>query len=94
MQTVAFNQLESFVKQQKAQGVNVKLDGYDVVFFIPNKRGVYTGVHTNTHGTIRTTGAFDRATETWGIESRISCDNFGKWRVPERVVRRTNSIRT
>jgi hypothetical protein len=94
MITVGYRQLESFVAAQNALDVNVRVEGWDLVFFVPKKRAVLAPVKWNTHGTVRTSGAYDRKTGQWGIESRVSCDNTGKWRVPERVIRRTSRPRS
>ena len=70
---VNFDQADAYVAQQKARGVDVRWDGYTMVFFKanPNGFGDKNGAYRNNR---------------WGVQVRIDCDAEGIWQVPPKSV--------
>lgn len=70
---VNYAESESFVNKQKAKGVDVHWDGWDMVFWKPFPGAFY-----------EKNGAFRNG--RWGIQTRVSPDARGLWKVPAKYV--------
>lgn len=70
---VNYSESEAFVDQQRSKGVDVRWDGWDMVFWKANPGG-----YSNKHGAYRN--------NRWGVEFRVSPDTRGLWRVPAKYV--------
>lgn len=67
-----WDNVHQFVDEKVSRGYNVRWDGWDVVFWQKNPRGM-----THPRGSWR---------GQWGIETRVSPDNNGQWVIPKRYV--------
>lgn len=67
-----WDKAHEFVDERRNLGYNVKWDGWDIVFWQKS-----AGAYTNPRATWR---------GTWGIETRVSPDDNGHWRIPNRYV--------
>lgn len=65
-----------FVREQRRAGNDVRWEGWTMIFWKPTHYG-YSSVN----------GAFRN--RRWGVESRISVDDNGLWKVPARNVKPT-----
>lgn len=66
---------DKFVAVQKSRGNDVRWDGWDIVFFRPDPRAVYSAAD----------GAFRNG--QYGFENRVPVSNDGAWEVDSRNVR-------
>lgn len=73
--TLGVKKVEKFVDEQIALGNDVRWDGWDVVFFRPEPKGVYSR-----------DGAFRNG--QWGFENRTTVNDKGQWEIDFRNVRR------
>lgn len=63
------------VSQQQSLGNDVRWDGWDIVFFRPDERGIHSP-----------SGA--RRNNTWGFENRFKVNSMGEWVIdPRNLVR-------
>lgn len=85
MPNLDYKGAHKFVRSQRQLGNNVRWDGWDVVFWKPTRHGFNTSSRTN--GVVNTVGSFDRKKGRWGVETRISVDSNGMWRIPNRHVK-------
>lgn len=67
-----WNAAHRFVDERRNLGFNVKWDGWDIIFWSKTPKGF-----SHPRGSWR---------GTWGIETRVSPDNSGTWRIPSRYV--------
>lgn len=67
--------VEVFVKRQQALGNDVRWENYDLVFYRPDPRGVYSKDGAFRHG-------------AFGFENRVPVSDDGTWEVDYRNVRR------
>lgn len=70
MISLTLENVDGFVRKQQRKGVNVRTDGWTIVFFRPDRRAER-----------RADGRFDRATGKWGFEVRIDANSKGNWLV-------------
>lgn len=70
---ITYKDSESFVKTQRNRGARVRWEGWDMVFFIPSKRGFNSK-----------DGKFYNG--RWGFEHRVQPDDRGIWRVNDKYV--------
>lgn len=77
---VTYTDSDTFVEGQQKNGNRVSWDGWDMVFFLPARRAIYSneGVRSGTE---------------WGFTHRVSVDDLGIWRVPKRYVKFTRRTR-
>lgn len=77
---VSYKDADTFVETQQKAGARVKWDGWDMVYFLPARRAIYSeqGV---------------RSGDEWGFAHRVEVDSLGKWRVPKRYVKSTRRVR-
>lgn len=68
------SEAHKFVREQRRAGNDVRWDGWEMVFWVPNQ-----------HGFTNPKGAFRRG--RWGMQHRIAVGTDGTWRVPNRYVR-------
>jgi len=80
MLTIGIRKSEKFVRQQQTLGNDLRWDGWDMVFFRPDERGVYSkdGAYRNGQ---------------WGFENRVTVNENGIWEIDYRNVRRTRRAR-
>lgn len=69
--------VEKFAREQIERGNNVRWDGWELVFFRPDRRAI-----TDQNG------VWNRLAGTYGYESRVSPDEKGLWRIDYRNVKR------
>lgn len=77
MITLNLNEVDGFVSRLQRKGVDVVWDGWDMVFFRPDRRAL-----RSPHGRRRDT--------RWGFETRVSPNRNGKWLVNYRLARGAN----
>lgn len=70
MITLKYRNVDSFVERQQAAGIDVRWDGWDMVFFKPHRKA-----HRSKNGHYRN--------GQWGFEERVSPNLYGKWKVKE-----------
>ncbi len=80
MLTLGIRKVEKFVKEQRALGNDVRWDGWDLVFFRPSPKGIFSRE-----------GAFRNG--VWGFDNRVSVNEQGVWEVDFRNVRRSKRSR-
>lgn len=78
MITLTFNKVDSFVAKLQRKGIQVRWDGWDMVFFKSDRRAL-----RNKSG--------KRWDSEWGFETRVSPNSQGKWLIPHRLVRGANA---
>jgi len=71
---------DGFVRKHRRKGVNVRWDGWTMVFFRPDRKAERTA-----------RGRFNRSTGEWGIETRVNVNPNGKWLVNPSLTRGTKS---
>lgn len=76
MPNLDYKSAHRFVREQRSLGNSVRWDGWDMVFWKPTRHG-FTSVN----------GSFYK--DRWGVESRISVDSNGVWKVPNKNVKST-----
>lgn len=81
MLTLGIRKVEKFVKEQKALGNDVRWDGWDMVFFRPSDKAIFSRE-----------GAFRNG--VWGFDNRVSVSEKGVWEVDFRNVRRSKRTRS
>jgi len=81
MLTLGIRKVEKFVKEQQALGNDVRWDGWDMVFFRPSPKAVFSRE-----------GAFRNG--VWGFDNRVSPNGSGVWEVDFRNVRRSKRTRS
>lgn len=69
--------VDNFVAKQQRKGINVRWDGWDMVFFKPDR------------GALRSAKGRRRGDE-WGFETRVSPNTNGVWLVRDHLVRGAN----
>lgn len=80
MLTIGIKKADKFVKQQQALGNDVFWDGWDMVFFRPDNRGMFNKA-----------GAFRNG--VWGFKNTVPVNENGKWEIDYRNVKRAGSTR-
>lgn len=78
MITLSFYKADNFVARLQRKGVNVRWEGWNMVFFSPDKRARYNNT------------AARRVGDEWGFETTVSPNAAGMWLVPNRLVRGAN----
>ena len=73
----SLDKAERFVTTQQQAGIDVRWDGWDLVFFRPADHGYYSK-----------NGAYRNG--VWGVENRAAVNGNGEWVVDRRDVRRSN----
>lgn len=63
-----YGQAHKFVRDQRRRGNDVRWEGWDILFWKPNP-----------YGFKQQTGEFRNG--RWGVGTRVTVDNDGKWRV-------------
>lgn len=81
MLTLRYNRTEQFVKEQQSLGNDVRWDGWDMVFFRPSEKAIYSRE-----------GAFRNG--SWGFDNRVSPNEQGVWEVDFRNVKRSKRTRS
>ena len=81
MLTLSIRKVEKFVKEQQALGNDVRWDGWDMVFFRPSPKAIFSN-----------DGAFRNG--VWGFDNRVSSNEQGVWEVDFRNVKRSKRTRT
>lgn len=81
MLTLGIRKVENFVEQQRELGNDVRWDGWDMVFFRPADKAVFSRE-----------GAFRNG--VWGYDNRVSPNEKGVWEVDFRNVRRSKRTRS
>lgn len=81
MLTLGIRKVENFVKQQKALDNDVRWDGWDMVFFRPSPKAIFSK-----------DGAFRNG--VWGFDNRVSPNEQGVWEVDFRNVKRSKRTRS
>lgn len=82
MLTLGIRKVEKFVKQQCELGNDVRWDGWDMVFFRPSPKAIFSR-----HGVFRN--------GEWGYDNRVSPNEKGVWEVEYRnVVKRSSKPRS
>lgn len=75
------DEAERFVANQKRLGADIRWDNYDIVFFRPSDKGVYSK-----------NGAYRGG--VWGFENRSTVAANGTWEVdPRNVAKRSTRTR-
>lgn len=80
MLTLGIRKVEKFVKEQQELGSDVRWDGWDMVFFRPSEKAVFSN-----------DGAFRNG--VWGFDNRVAVNSKGVWEVDFRNVRRVKRVR-
>lgn len=80
MIVLTYDKVDNFVNKLQNKGVDVRWEGWDMVFFKSDKRAL-----RSTNGRYRN-GA-------WGFETTVSPDTAGKWLVDYRLARGNKSAR-
>lgn len=78
MIALTVDKVDGFVAKMQRKGIKVKWDGWDIVFFSPDRTAA-----RDPKG--RRNGSL------WGFETRISPDSQGKWLVNYRLTRGVNA---
>lgn len=73
--TLGHRKIDSFVEEQIALGNDVRWDGWTLIFFRPEPKGVYSK-----------DGAFRNG--QWGFENRTPVNDSGLWEIDFRNVKR------
>lgn len=76
MLALGYDKIDKFVSKEQSAGNDLRWDGWDLVFFYPRLGAVYSRAGKYHNG-------------QWGFETRVSPDNKGKWRLPNKGVRTT-----
>ena len=82
MISLTVDNVDGFVRKQQRKGVNVRTEGYTIVFFRPERRAERS-----------VNGRFDRVTSKWGFETRIDVNSKGNWLVNPSLTQR-NKVAT
>lgn len=82
MISLDYDNVDGFVRKHQKRGINVRSEGWDIVFFKPDKRA-YRQVK----------GRYDRTTGEWGFETRVSPNSKGNWMVSPSLTRGNQSAR-
>jgi len=80
MISLTLNNVDGFVRKQQRKGVNVRSEGWTIVFFRPERRAERS-VH----------GRYDRATGKWGFETRVDANSKGNWLVSPALTKVKNA---
>lgn len=80
MISLNYDTVEKFVSESQRDGVNVRWDGWNMVF-LKEDRKARRSVKGRYHE-----GA-------WGFETVVRPDSMGRWLVPHRVLREAKSVR-
>lgn len=78
MIALSINRVDGFVAKLQRKGINVRWDGWDMVFFNKHRRA-----HHHPKGR--------RNGDEWGFEVRVSPNSHGKWLVPYQLARGVNA---
>lgn len=78
MIALSIDKVDNFVAKQQRKGVDVRIEGWDVIFFKPDRRA------------LRSPKGRRRGTE-WGFETVVSPNDQGKWLVNPRLLRGVNA---
>ena len=78
MLTLGIKKVDKFVEQQNELGNDVRWDGWDMVFFRPSDKGVFSKQ-----------GAFRNG--VYGFDNRVSPNEQGVWEVDFRNVKRAKN---
>lgn len=76
----SLNAAERLVEQQQRLGNDVRWDNYDMVFFRPDARAIYSK-----------DGAFRNG--EWGFENRSPINDNGEWTIDRRNIKRAKHSR-
>lgn len=71
-----YNNVDTFVTEQKALGNDVRWEEWNLIFFRESK---------NQAGWSKRDGAYRN--DNWGFQTRVTVGADGKWRVPNRNVK-------
>jgi len=74
---LTIDKVDGFVAKLQRKGVNVRWDGWKMVFFKPSRRA-----ERSIHGS--------RVNGQWGYETVVSPNRQGKWLVRTDLIRGTN----
>lgn len=77
MITLNIDKVDNFVAKLQRKGVDVRWDGWDMVFFKPDRRALRSAKGR-------------RLGSEWGFETVVSPDNQGQWLVNHRLARGAN----
>lgn len=77
MIALTIDKVDNFVEKAQRKGVNVRWDGWTMVFFREDRRAL-----RNPEGR--------RQGDKWGFETRVSPNEQGKWMVSYRLARGAN----
>lgn len=80
MLTLGIRKVEKFVREQVTLGNDVRWDGWDMVFFRPADKAIFSRE-----------GAFRNG--SWGYDNRVSANENGVWEVDFRNVKRSKRTR-
>ncbi len=72
---VNYKNVDRLVKEQQAKGTDVRWDGWDLVFFRPEKHS-----YSSKHGVYRN--------GSWGYDNRIAVNESGIYEIDTRNLRR------
>lgn len=78
MIALTIDKVDNFVAKQQRKGINVRWDGWNMVFFEANRRALYSKKGRR------------RGTE-WGFEKVIYPNKQGKWLVDPTLLRGVNA---
>lgn len=79
MLTLSYNRTDKFVNEQKALGNDLRWDGWDLVFFKPDDKGIYSSQ-----------GAFRDG--VWGFDNRVTVNEKGLWDIDWRNIKRRKRV--
>lgn len=81
MIAVAFDKVDAYVAKLQRKGINVRWEGWDMVFFKPDRRALRS-INGRRNG------------DEWGFETKISPNKNGEWLInyhlAQRLVRGAN----
>lgn len=80
MISLNYDTSEKFVSDSQNDGVNVRWDGWNIVFFKEDRKAL-----RSVKGR--------RLGRKWGFETVVRPDSMGRWNIPHRVVREAKSAR-
>lgn len=81
MIALTIDKVDAFVAKLQRKGVDVRWDGWTMVFHRPTKAAHRTNPESR----------YSRRTEEWGFETKVSPDEQGKWLVNYRLARGANA---